>query len=142
MHGTKGPLKCGKTEVKQHFKNEVDINTIMRRYVKNGTLPQMIRDNAAYGDFSNVPSYHEAQNIIIKATEQFNALDVDVRKRFKNDPAEMLAFVSDPANKEEMYKLGLAIKPTNVVDSTPIINDDKTTTNSEVNNEVIKKETK
>lgn len=133
MYGKKyEPLKCGKTETKQHFKNEVDINTIMRRYVKTGALPQMIRDNAAYGDFSNVPSYHEAQNIIIKAYEQFNALDVDVRKRFKNDPAEMLAFVSDPSNKEEMYELGLAIKPTAI--STSTNDDDKTTTNSEVNN--------
>lgn len=104
-------VTTGKSTVKQSFKDECDINNIMKKYINYGTLPQMINENAQYGDFVDVPTYHESCNIVLKAEEQFNALPANVRKRFGNDPAEMLAFCSNPENLEEMYKLGLAIKP-------------------------------
>lgn len=125
-------LKFEKSTVKQADKNEVDINTIMRKYQKNGTLPQMIQSDPKFGDFSDVPSYHEACNTVIFAQMQFDALPLEAKKRFKNDPAEMLTFCADPANADEMVKLGLAVKKTS--DDTPVINDDKTTIKTEVKN--------
>lgn len=35
----------------------------------------------------------------------------EVRKRFGNNPGVFMDFVSNPDNKEELVKLGLAVKP-------------------------------
>ena len=43
------------------------------------------------------------------AQEQFAALDAAVRSRFDNDPAKFLEFTADPANADEMVKMGLAV---------------------------------
>lgn len=86
-----------------------DINRIMDRYSKTGQLPDLIRSDARYGDFTSVPDFHEAMDIVIRAEEQFAALDARVRDRFENDPAKMLAFCSDPKNSEAMIELGLAL---------------------------------
>ena len=52
--------------------------------------------------------YHEAQNIVINAQNQFNALNASLRKKFDNDPALFLAFAEDPKNAQELVTLGLA----------------------------------
>ena len=95
----------------QSAKDECDINNILKRYEKTGILPDLIREDGAYGDFSEVPEYQEALNIVEKAQFQFNSLDGHLRKRFDNEPAKFLEFCQNPANLEEMYTLGLAIRP-------------------------------
>lgn len=87
-----------------------DINHIMKRYEKHGILPELIKQNPRYGDFSDVPTYQEALDIVELAHTQFANLDAEIRKRFSNDPAEFLAFTNDPANIREMVKMGLAIE--------------------------------
>lgn len=94
------------SRTKQSFKDECDINKIMRRYVVHGVLPQGV-GVAKYGDFSEAGTYLEAQNIIIKARAQFSSLPSKVRERFRNDPAEFLKFVQDKGNAEEAQQLGL-----------------------------------
>jgi len=83
---------------------------IMKRYEKTGVLPNMILKNPVYGDFSSVPNYQEALNIVRIAQEQFNGLDASVRNRFDNDPAKFLDFATNPENVEQMAKMGL-LKP-------------------------------
>lgn len=85
-----------------------DINNILKRYEKTGLLPDMILENPRYGDFSDVPSYQEALEIVTRSHEQFAALDAHIRQRFSNDPALFLEFAQNPANMKEMVKLGLA----------------------------------
>lgn len=101
----------------QNFKEECDINNIMRRFEKTGELPNMIRQNPVYGDFSDVPTFTEAMNTVIRANEQFDALSSKIRAQFNNDPAEFLAFVHDPKNNEELVKMGLATE--RIPDPTP-----------------------
>lgn len=95
------------SKVQNSYKDETDIKNILKKYGRTGMLPIM-KDEALYGDFSDVPSYQEAQNIIIKANDQFNNLSSDLRKRFDNDPAKFLAFCGDEKNLDEMRALGLA----------------------------------
>lgn len=97
---------------KQADRDACDINLILARYEKTGVLPDMIRQDARYGDFSNVPTYQEAMEVVFRSQEQFGALSARVRERFHNDPAEMLAFCSDPKNAAEMVQLGLAVPQT------------------------------
>nr|QJB18997.1 MAG: internal scaffolding protein [Microvirus sp.] len=95
---------------KQADLRDCDINLIMKRYEKTGVLPDLIVKDGRYGDFSEVPDYQEACNIVKMADEQFAALDVTIRNRFANDPANFLAFVTDPKNIDEVEKMGL-LKP-------------------------------
>jgi Chlamydia-phage Chp2 scaffold (Chlamy_scaf). len=95
---------------KQADLKESDINYIMKRFEKTGTLPEMILKNGHYGDYTAVPDYQEAMNIINLAQSQFEALDVNVRNRFENNPEKFLAFTTNPENYDEMEKMGL-LKP-------------------------------
>lgn len=94
---------------KQADKEACDINKILERYNRTGQLPDLILEDPRYGDFSSVPTFQEAFEIVARAEAQFSALDARVRDRFTNDPVAMLAFCNDPANFEEMVKLGLAL---------------------------------
>jgi len=105
---------------KQSEKASCDINTILKRYEKTGILPDLIKQDPRYGDFSDMPTFQEAQAIVIHATAQFEALDAPLRKRFGNDPAEFLAFASDKANIDEMRKLGL-LKPEPAKEASPAV---------------------
>lgn len=103
---------------KQADKEAADINNILKRYEKTGSLPDMIARDPQWGDFADVPSFQEAFEIVAKAEEQFAALDAPIRKRFANDPAEFLAFVNDPRNEAEMRELGI-LKPKEAPPSQP-----------------------
>jgi len=99
----------GQTATKQSFKDECDINSIMRKYRTTGVLPAVVKSNPQYGDFSDVPSFQAAIALVSKAEEQFNMLSAHVRKEFDYDPAKFLAFATDPANAERMVSMGLAV---------------------------------
>lgn len=92
---------------RQEFKDECDVNVLMKRYQRTGILPG---DPSAgsYGDFTNLPDFMEAMNTVARANEAFAALPAHVRKRFGNDPGEFVEYVSDPENLEDVRKLGLA----------------------------------
>lgn len=95
---------------KQSDAIDADINSLFARFERTGQLPNMIVKEASYGDFSSVPSYQEAVEIVRHADEQFINLDVSIRNRFDNDPAKFLAFATDPANIDELEKMKL-LKP-------------------------------
>lgn len=93
---------------KQSFLKDSDINNVMAKYQATGQLPELIKENPKFGDFSEMLEYQESMNLVALANEQFAALPAKVRKRFGNDPAEFLAFAEDPKNGREMVSLGLA----------------------------------
>lgn len=92
---------------KQTFKDECDINNIMKSYARNGLLEHVNNHRGNYGDFINTRDYHSAMNEIGRASEMFATLPSLVRKRFGNDVASFLDFVHDSSNLDEMRKLGL-----------------------------------
>lgn len=106
--GKRVVINCGQGVTKQEFKEECDINVIIARNKKTGELPRVYFKNPIYGDFSNIPSYENAFNMVKQADEDFMQLDARIRKRFDNDPVKFLNFVSDPNNVQEMIDLGIA----------------------------------
>ena len=107
---TKVALKCGKTMTQQNFKDECDINTIMSKYQVTGFLvdPLKLRTRKPqFGDFTSVPDYQTAQNVIVEGREAFEALPSRIRKYFNNDPALYLAFISDSNNLDKALEMGL-----------------------------------
>nr|AVQ10183.1 minor capsid protein [Gokushovirinae environmental samples] len=100
-------LRCEEeTLAKQEFKEECDINTLLRRFNITGELPGPYR-MPVYGDFAGITDFHEAANAIAEANEAFDALPVLVRERFRNDPAMFVDFCLDDKNKDEARRLGL-----------------------------------
>ncbi len=96
----------GKSLTEKAHAGQTNINDIVRKYQKTGVLPEPV-SNGVYGDFSTATDYHDAQNRLIAAKDQFMALPADVRSLFDNDPGHMFEFVNDPENAEECREIGL-----------------------------------
>lgn len=109
------------TRTQQQFKEESDINVLVRRFNVTGELPQGIR-MPTYDDFTEVYDFHSAANAIADARESFMDLPAEIRfNRFNNDPAAFVAFCSKEENRPEAEKLGLvpSSSPSNTVPPAP-----------------------
>lgn len=103
----------GDSLTQQHFKDECDINYIIKHYsepqyqtlgsIKTPRVP-------LWGDFSAIPDLRSAHEAFAVAEASFACLPADVRKRFNNNPLDLLQFVSDSSNRDEAIKLGLLRK--------------------------------
>jgi phage internal scaffolding protein len=96
------------TLTQQHFKDECDINNILRQFNITGLLPEAPL-SPRYGDFTGISDYHTALNQVIAAEDEFMALPAQIRGRFDNDPAKLIEFLENSENKDEAIKLGLVI---------------------------------
>lgn len=92
---------------KQSFKDECDINVLMKRYEKSGLMNHVLRYEGRYEDLPDQMDYQEALRIADAGREAFESLTGAIRARFNNDPAAFLAFVDDPRNVDEMRQMGL-----------------------------------
>lgn len=97
---------------KQSFKDECDINLIMKRFRLTGQITNSIEPSQmTYGDFSDVPDYRTALERVERAQDAFMSLPAEVRKRFDNDPGSFIDFALDSKNLDELSKLGLTNLP-------------------------------
>ncbi|WNK13953.1 MAG: internal scaffolding protein [Microvirus sp.] len=102
-------LQCSEILTEQHHKDRVDINNIINNYTKTGYLPDIqTQIEGLYGDFSSGDDFLESQLKIQRAEEAFMSLPAETRKRFNNQPHELLEFIQNPKNSAEAVKLGLA----------------------------------
>lgn len=104
-----GVICAEPTLTQQSFKDQQDINRIVKQYAKTGVAVQTTRKPMAE-DFVGITDYHSAMNAIRAGDEAFEALPSNIRERFNNDPAEFVDFCLDEANNEEAAKLGLAYR--------------------------------
>lgn len=95
---------------KQSFKEECDVNNILKKFAKTGLIEHVNRFSGDYGNYTSVQDYQTSLNQIMSANEMFESLPSKVRARFGNNPAEFLDFVGNPENIQEMISLGLASK--------------------------------
>ncbi len=93
----------------QHFKDECDINNILRQFNITGLLPESPL-SPRYGDFTGISDYHTALNRVIAAQDEFDALPAQIRARFANDPAQLIEFLENSDNRSEAEELGLIEK--------------------------------
>lgn len=91
---------------KQSFRDECDINNILRQFNVTGQLPAG-SVQPQYGDFSGITDYQSALNAVMAAQDSFLQLPAKVRAKFDNDPALFVEFASQEANRDEMKALGL-----------------------------------
>jgi len=98
------------SRTQQQFVEQCDVNNIMKKYRVTGQITHLNTKQGVYADMSSIKNYQENLNTVIEAQNAFMALPSDVRKRFSNDPAELIDFLADKKNDEEAIKLGLKIK--------------------------------
>lgn len=101
----------GESLTHQSMAEQTDINYIMAKYEKSGVIQHLNRYQGQYGDFGDVPGYHEALQRVMDADDMFMSLPASIRDRFGNDPAKFIDFATDKSNLEEMRKMGLAPQP-------------------------------
>lgn len=116
--------KTGKLEkmpsmARQEYREQCDINNILKQFKKTGIINHISAQaqQGAYEDLPDPMEYQDALNAVMVAQESFATLPSKVRTRFDNDPERFLAFMMDPKNAEEIYELGLAVKPASSPDS-------------------------
>lgn len=109
----------------QQFKNQCDINQILKKFEKTGMVTHVRNNQGAYGDFSTIKNFQDNLNLVINAQNAFDSLPAQIRKRFSNNPSLLLEFVQDDSNYNEALKLGL-VQPKPEIQQ-PAPNDDKTT---------------
>lgn len=94
----------------QSARDEVDINTIVRRFGLTGELPSALSLPQS-GDFTGAVDFHGAMNLVRSAQEEFLKVPADIRARFGNDPGAFMRFCEDNGNYEEAKRLGLLNPP-------------------------------
>lgn len=104
------PPRCpspsgGVSATVQDFAKECDINEIVKRAQRTGTLPVVPQD-LQFGDAPN-ETLQETMNRLSEIKGYFESLPSDLRLRFGNNAMAFAAWASDPANKPDMARLGL-----------------------------------
>lgn len=103
------------SRTKQSFKQDADVNVIMKRFKKVQGQDFLNRYQGylggTFGDFSEVVDYRTALEQVKRADEVFMALPAMVRSRFNNRAEDFLDFCQDPVNLEALKELGLAVSP-------------------------------
>lgn len=120
--GTKGPgqyvLDLGKgkrkvitvlgTEEKteQAQKHLTDVHALLEPAKKRGLLRHAYDYEGEYDDIPPL-TYEDALNTVAKAEQMFDALPRDIKNKHGNNPSNFLAWAQDPANGEQMLKMGI-----------------------------------
>lgn len=103
MLGTKNPIyNDGRT--KQSFKDETDINKILKRAQKTGTISHLNKHEKRYGDFANF-DFFDAQLQLAAGRTIFDELPSELRAEFNQNPADFFEYVNDPANVDRLGEL-------------------------------------
>lgn len=93
----------GETRTRQSEADSCDINRIVAR-ARKGYVPPM-RGGSFFADVAKVGDYFDSMQRLTQARDLFMTLPAEVRKRFGNEPGELIAFAEDPKNGPELRKL-------------------------------------
>jgi len=104
-------LSCPEpTMAQQQFKDECDINHILKTFGITGEIPQT-DIKPIYGDFTGSLDYHNAQNQLIASQQAFMGLDANIRAYFNNSIEYLMDFMENPQNRDKAIELGLINAP-------------------------------
>lgn len=107
-----GGLECkDESLAQQHFKDETDINRIVKQFVATGMVNATTRQALDPQVFYDVMDYQSALEAVRAADDVFMQLPAELRERFDNDAGAFVDFVSDPVNASEIRALGLGKLP-------------------------------
>lgn len=96
----------------QQFKDECEIESLLKAH-NLGQVMGILNNHERqplYGDVSDIPDFHDAQNHVARAREYFNGLPSDVRAQFDNSLAKFLSTLNDPRAREALTDMGVLKK--------------------------------
>lgn len=117
------------TLTQQQFKEQCDINNIIKNYTQTGELP-LSHKVGQFLDVSNIQDYHTSLQTVFEAQKAFDSLPSNIRAKFENDPNALVAFIEDDSNYEEALTLGL-LSPTAISKLNPQTQSSTATTMTE-----------
>ncbi len=103
-------VKCPAGRTKQSFADECNINNIVKKYMRTGMIDHVNQNPGTFVDLSSIGDYHLFQTKLAQAKEAFMVLSPELRERFMNDPAKLVAFLKKESNRPEAISLGLIPK--------------------------------
>lgn len=106
----------GDDRTKQSFRDETNINNIIAKFKRTGVLEGARSTPPRFADFGTATDFMEVQNLLIEAKEQFMSLPAKLRTLFQNDPARLLAWLENPANRAQAIELGLIVPEQGPID--------------------------
>ena len=95
---------------KQEFKDDADLNSIMRKFQKSDAIDHFAKYQGEYGGIGPA-NLQQAMNTVITAQTMFDELPSSVRNRFSNSPQDFLEFVQNPDNYQEAQELNIGLAP-------------------------------
>lgn len=98
----------GEEPAQQQFKEDCDINVIMKRFYKTNAIDHFTKHQPEYG-LSSPLDYHQAMTLVVHADSMFNELPSELRNEFNNNPQAFLEFVQNPANADRAKELGIGL---------------------------------
>ncbi len=111
MRETRQPTYDGPEDrrTKQSFRDETDINKILKRAQKTGTISHLNQHQPQYADFSNFDFFANTL-MLTQGREIFDDLPSELRNEFNQSPQQFFTYVNDPANVDRLAELlpGLA----------------------------------
>lgn len=122
-NGKKPVVDCSKDKglTVQADRDDADINKIIDRYQKSGSVARINSREPFYGDVSELGDLAESIAKVKAADQLFMTFDAGLRERFNNDPVKFVEFFEDPGNLDEAIKLGLAVpRPLPVPEPAPV----------------------
>ena len=104
-------LNCvGASKTRASQQKETEINGIIRKFDRTGTLTHVTRSIPRFDDVTQLSDYKSALDQVLKAQQMFGELPSDLRAEFGNDPAKLIEYLSDSKNLEDAAKKGLVEK--------------------------------
>lgn len=104
----------GPGRTKQSFKDQCDINKILKKaQIKGGLAHVQKYPEASYGEFDQNADLFTARERIEKATKIFNELPAEVRREFDNDPLAFTAYAAKQPPGELIQKIPAIAEPGN-----------------------------
>lgn len=99
------------TRTQQQFKEQCDVNNIMAKYKKTGSITHIRNaQEGVYMDLTEIPDLLTARLQLQQAETAFLSIPATIRNKFENDPVKLISFLSNPQNHQEAISLGLMVK--------------------------------
>ena len=107
---SKPKIICGEGKTKSEYADSCDVNKILAKYKRIGLVEHVNDREPQYIDCTEVKDYQQAMDLCCSIQHSFEALPAKVRKKFNNDPLQMVEWVGDPENEAEAVQMGLVNK--------------------------------
>lgn len=100
----------GDSKTKQEFKQDVDVNFIVKKFQMTGSVSHLARAKPQFADVSNAVSLHAAMNMMKEATKGFSDLSSAIRAEAGNSPVRFLEMLESEEGTADLVEAGLQLE--------------------------------